>query len=81
MSAKNVSFLDGSPYPLCWGYGACVDHDEELHEVVVDLAAPRLHDVHILPSHTLSWSVNQIIRCIQLVSLLTRLYSEQTMVF
>lgn len=32
---------------------AGVDHNEELHQVIVDLAAPALHDVDILATHTL----------------------------
>ena len=30
---------------------ARIDHDEELHEVVIDLSRATLHDVHILTSH------------------------------
>ena len=33
---------------------AGVDHDEHLHEVVVQLAAARLHDVDVLAAHRLS---------------------------
>jgi len=32
---------------------AGVDHDQQLHEVVVDLAAAALHDVHVLSAHAL----------------------------
>ena len=32
---------------------AGVDHDQQLHQVVVDLAAAALHDVHVLAAHTL----------------------------
>ena len=33
---------------------AGVDHDEHLHEVVVQLAASGLHDVDVLAAHGLS---------------------------
>ncbi|GMS87224.1 hypothetical protein PENTCL1PPCAC_9399 [Pristionchus entomophagus] len=33
---------------------AGVDHDEQLHEVVVDLAGRRLDDVHVLATHRLT---------------------------
>ena len=33
---------------------ARVDHDEELHQVVVDLAAARLNDVDILATNRLT---------------------------
>ncbi len=39
--------------PLRGGNLAGVDHDEQLHEVVVHLPAPGLHDVHVLASHRL----------------------------
>lgn len=32
---------------------AGVDHDQQLHQVVVDLAAAALHDVDVLASHAL----------------------------
>lgn len=32
---------------------AGVDHDEQLHKVVVNFAAAALHDVHILAAHAL----------------------------
>lgn len=32
---------------------AGVNHDEQLHQVVVDLAAAALHDVHVLAAHAL----------------------------
>ena len=31
-----------------------VDHDQQLHQVVVDFAAAALHDVHVLASHALT---------------------------
>ena len=40
-------------HPLGRGDLAGVDHDEELHEVVIDLSTSSLDYVHILPSHTL----------------------------
>ena len=40
--------------PSCACGLACAQSDEQLHEVVVDLAAARLHDVHILVAHTVT---------------------------
>ena len=40
-------------HPLRRGDLAGVDHDEQLHEVVVDLAPARLHDVHVLAADAL----------------------------
>ena len=34
-------------------YLAGIDHDEELHEVVIDLPAAGLYDVHVLAPDTL----------------------------
>jgi hypothetical protein len=44
----------GGTYPLCRSNLAGVDHDEELHEVVVNLAATSLDDVDILAADTLT---------------------------
>ena len=40
-------------HPLGRGDLAGVDHDEELHQVVIDLSSSGLDYVHILPSDTL----------------------------
>lgn len=32
---------------------AGINHDEQLHQVVVDFAAAALHDVHVLAAHAL----------------------------
>ena len=41
-----VQWYDSSD-PAGWGDFAGVDHDEKLHEVVVDSAAPTLDDVDV----------------------------------
>ena len=45
---------DDGADPLGGGDLAGVDHDEQLHEVVVDLAAAGLDDVDVLPPHGLT---------------------------
>ena len=45
---------DDSRDPLRGGDLAGVDHDEQLHQVVVHLAAAGLHDVDVLSSHALA---------------------------
>lgn len=45
---------DDGGNPLRGGDLAGVDHDEQLHEVVVHLAASGLHDVYVLPADGLA---------------------------
>ena len=45
---------DHGRHPPGRGRLAGVDHDQELHEVVVDLAASRLDDVDVLASNGLA---------------------------
>lgn len=33
---------------------ACIDHDEQLHQVVVNFAAAALHNVYVLAAHAFS---------------------------
>lgn len=40
--------------PACRSNLTGIDHDEELHEHIIDLAAPTLYDVDILSPHRLS---------------------------
>ena len=45
--------VDGNNGGDSFGGGdlAGVDHNKELHEVVIHLPAPRLHDVHVLTTN------------------------------
>ena len=52
MSSVGEAWDDGGD-SLCRSDLAGVDHDEQLHEVVVHLSAAGLQDVHVLPSHRL----------------------------
>ncbi len=52
LSSVGEAWDDGGD-SLCRSDLAGVDHDEQLHEVVVHLSAAGLQDVHVLPSHRL----------------------------
>lgn len=46
---------DDSRDPGGWGDLAGIDHDQQLHQIVIDLPTATLHDVDIFSSHTLAY--------------------------
>ena len=46
---------DDCSNPDSRGNLAGIDHDEQLHEVIIHLSTPALNDVHVFSSHTLSY--------------------------
>ena len=40
--------------PSCGSSATCINHDKELHKVVIDTVGPCLHDKHIFIAHRLA---------------------------
>lgn len=38
-----------------WSDLACIDHDQQLHEIIVNFSTATLYDVHILASNALTY--------------------------
>ena len=51
---SDMPMMKLKPYPVCRCDLAGVDHDEKLHQVVIDFAAARLNNVNVLTSDRLA---------------------------
>lgn len=46
---------DNGGHATRWCDFASIDHNQQLHQVVVDFSTARLHDVHIFATHRLAY--------------------------